>query len=104
MPDNVRDGKLEDFLRDLIETADPLIEHATQATSVAALIRQKHEPTLSAFDDSKATIHAWLAWQEVPGRPFGIAMRSLYFQPTRPAGQKFAAWFKELFQLNNPSS
>jgi hypothetical protein len=64
MPDNQHDGKLETFLRELIDQEDVLIGHAQAATE------QAHElgAGFAATKKIKAVLHAWLAWQEEPGR------------------------------------
>lgn len=95
MPDNVRDGKLEDFLGELIDENDPLIGHARSATEEAETIKR----TFRELDRLKAVLHCWLAWQKAPGRPYGTAMKARYFQPNHPVAEKFAAWFRQLFDL-----
>jgi hypothetical protein len=72
MPDNVQDGKLEDFLRTLINEQDGLIEHAETATDKA----KTRGAVFADADRIKAVIHAWLAWQIEPGKPYGLAMKS----------------------------
>jgi hypothetical protein len=96
MPDNQHDGKLEHFLRTLIDENDPLIGHA-QASSVAA--RDVHGAVFPEADLIKAVIHAWLAWQEEPGKPYGTAIRSRYFRHDSAAAQLFVWWFCELYEL-----
>lgn len=100
MPDNSREGMLEDFLRDLVAANDSLIDHANQSTDQA----MQKGATFSNIHRSKAVIHAWLAWQESPGKPFGQAVAAKYLQPDRPAGRAFASWFLKLFQLEVPES
>ncbi|MFP4173790.1 MAG: DUF3226 domain-containing protein [Candidatus Hydrogenedentota bacterium] len=95
MPDNRTAGILEDFLTNLMEEGDCLLGHAEEATVTA-----KHKG--ATFKDAyhqKAVIHAWLAWQEEPGQPFGTAITKRYLRADRPAGEQFARWFMKLFQL-----
>jgi hypothetical protein len=95
MPDNVQDGKLEDFLRTLISERDTLIGHAETATDQAKALG-------AAFTDAdriKAIIHAWLAWQDEPGRPYGLAMKAKYFRHDLPSALMFVKWFKVLYNL-----
>lgn len=96
MPDNEHDGKLEDFLRTLIDEGDPLIEHAQDSTDQAKALGAK----FSEPDTIKAVIHSWLAWQEEPGKPFGVAIKARYFQHNSPAADRFVAWFKKLYGLD----
>lgn len=96
MPDNQHDGMLENFLQDLIAAHDPLIDLAKRATAEAQLLGAKFRP----IDSPKATLHAWLAWQDEPGRPYGVAIRAKFFQPHLPAGTAFANWFRNLYGIS----
>lgn len=44
-------------------------------------------------------MHAWLAWQEEPGKPFGIALKAGYFDHQSPAADRFVDWFMQTFQF-----
>lgn len=96
MPDNVQDGKLEDFLRTLVRDGDPLILHAEESTNVA----QSRGATFSGLDKIKAIIHAWLAWQKEPGLPYGLAIKARFFRHDSPTAAVFVRWFKDLYQLS----
>jgi len=95
MPDNVRDGALETFLRELVSEGDKLIGPANKAADNAKDLGAKfpdvHHP--------KAVLHTWLAWQENPGRPYGTALRAKYFGVDSPAARAFVDWFRTLFRL-----
>ncbi|OHB68477.1 MAG: hypothetical protein A2V70_03165 [Planctomycetes bacterium RBG_13_63_9] len=95
MPDNQHDGTLETFLRALVAGSDPLIDHAEQSTKLA---REKGA-AFSEPDTRKAILHAWLAWQKEPGRPYGTAIRAKYFGHDSTAAKAFVNWFKRLFEL-----
>ncbi|HEY4309954.1 MAG TPA: DUF3226 domain-containing protein [Pirellulales bacterium] len=95
MPDNQRDGTLEHFLRDLISTDDTLIGHSETATATAKEIGAKFAETARL----KAQLHAWLAWQEEPGCPYGTAMRAHYFRHDNELAKRFVAWFRDLFGI-----
>lgn len=95
MPDNRREGKLEDFLRELIAEEDALIGHAEQATDEAVA----RGASFSKPDRIKAVVHTWLAWQEDPGRPFGTAVRAKFFDANAEAADAFVAWFKRLYGI-----
>lgn len=95
MPDNLRDGKLEDFLMTLIDANDPLIDHARVSTGEA----KARGASFSDPDALKATIHAWLAWQIEPGLPYGTAVKARYFSDDSPAAAAFVDWFKSLYKL-----
>ena len=100
MPDNEQPGKLEDFRKGLVDPTNPLLPHAQEATNGAKALG-------AAFPDakrSKAVLHAWLAWQENPGRPYGIAIKSGYLRHDSAAAKRFVAWFRELFALQGPTA
>ncbi len=44
-------------------------------------------------------MHTWLAWQEEPGKPFGIALKAGYFDHQSPAADHFVDWFMQTFQF-----
>ena len=93
MPDNQREGKLETLLRSLIDEQDTLIGHAEASTTAAKGMGAR----FSEPDQIKAVLHAWLAWQEEPGRPYGSAIRNRYFRCDSEAAKAFVKWFKQLF-------
>ena len=95
MPDNQRDGKLEDFLRDLIDEHDRLIGHAESSTDAAKDLGS----LFSDPDRIKAIIHTWLAWQVEPGKRFGIAMNAGWFRHDTETAQRFVRWFKTLYAI-----
>lgn len=96
MPDNERHGELEDFLEDLVDEDDVLHAYAREATQGA-------KPHGAAFPDgktSKAVLHAWLAWQENPGRPYGTAIAARYLRDDSDAALRFVSWFRRVFDLD----
>lgn len=93
MPDNRQSGALEEFLQDLVDSSDPLLPIARTSTDQA-------KDRGARFSDShrlKAVLHAWLAWQECPGLPYGTAMKSLYFSHDSANALAFVEWFKRVF-------
>jgi hypothetical protein len=93
MPDNRAGGMLEDFLRLLIPDGDVVFPHAESATDEAL----RRGAPIPAHLRSKGVVHAWLAWQEEPGRPFGQAITQRALDPASPKASEFVAWFKRLF-------
>ena len=79
MPDNQMKGILETFLRSLIPKASPLFDYVK--TSVAAI--PDSERRFKPGKEPKAIIHTWLAWQEEPGMPPGLAITAHYLVPVR---------------------
>ena len=93
MPDNRRTGALEDFLRDLIEEGDPLLPHAEDSAGRAQELGARFASTAAR----KAVLHTWLAWQQEPGRPYGVAIKARYFGATSAAADQFLTWFEQVF-------
>ena len=46
---------------------------------------------------SKALIHTWLAWQEDPGTPLGLAVTKRYLDGDHALAQQFVQWLLRLF-------
>ena len=94
MPDNQNTGYLENFLRFMVPVAQrTLFQHAE--ASVAGI--PPAERLFDPVDAPKALIHTWLAWQEDPGRPFGIAIRARFLDANVSEAAAFAAWLRNLF-------
>lgn len=93
MPDNRKTGALEDFLRDLINEADPLFSHAKDSAREAL----QHGAQYSEGDFQKAVLHTWLAWQVEPGLRYGTAIRARYFRANSAAANRFVHWFQHVF-------
>ena len=94
MPDNRRSGEVEAFLRDLVASNDPLLPIATQSTSSA-------KQAGALFPDNKsekAIVRAWLAWQEEPGLPYGLAVSKHYFLHDSTLALAFVDWFQRVFE------
>lgn len=95
MPDNVRTGMLETLLLAL-RVGDPALhDHARDATN--------HARTLGApFRDNhreKAELHAWLAWQDPPGRQLHEAVRARHLLPAPSVTDLFVGWFRQLYEI-----
>ena len=54
---------------------------------------QKYKPV----HRSKAKIHTYLAWQDVPGRPMGQAITTNILNANSELAVKFVKWLKKLF-------
>jgi hypothetical protein len=94
MPDNKVPGTLEDFLTRLVPAGDPCLPHAETSTQAALTLGAPLRPQ----NHSKGVIHAWLAWQEKPGQPFGKAINARTFDHETDEACAFVAWFRRLFQ------
>ena len=93
MPDNRRSGALEQFLQDLIEEGNLLLPVAVRSTENA----KAEGADFPESSRNKAVLHAWLAWQETPGLPYGLAIRARYFRADSPAATAFVQWYRNVF-------
>jgi hypothetical protein len=94
MPDNQLPGILEDFVAQLIPSADTLRGKAD------AILQEIEREGLQRFTDlhrPKAFIHTWLAWQADPGQPMGLAIRARALGHDSPTTLAFVAWLRRLF-------
>jgi hypothetical protein len=96
MPNNLLPGTLEDFAKRLIPAEDDLWQIAE--STVAAL------PLPRRFVDAierKAEIHTYLAWQQEPGTPLGLAVTKKYFQTDSSLAHLFVDWVRRLRNVSN---
>lgn len=93
MPDNEIRGMLEDFVALLVPEGDCLLSLANKALDSIPSDERRfivaHRP--------KALIHTWLAWQEQPGLPMGLAITTKYLDASSPHAVRFIEWIKRLF-------
>ena len=93
MPDNQREGALEQFLEDLVEEGDSLLPIAETSTVDARNSGAQFRPA----DHRKAILHTWLAWQKEPGLPYGAAVKAKCFRVDSPAALAFVEWYRRVF-------
>ena len=93
MPDNQREGALEQLLENLVDEHDPILLLAESSTT-DALTKGAEFPEVKR---RKAILHAWLAWQKEPGLPYGTAIRARYFRVDSPAALAFVEWYRSVF-------
>ena len=92
MPDNITDGMLEDFCARL--APDHFINYA--ATCVAGA----KEAGMTSFREphlSKAIVHTYLAWQDEPGLPLGLAVKARALNPDTDIAHRFHNFLIKLF-------
>lgn len=94
MPTNDTDGMLEDFLAMLVPPGDPVWPIAERATSDAMTAGAKLRPA----HQSKGCIHAYLAWQERSGMPFGTALTAEVLRHDEAIAQRFVQWLRNLYE------
>jgi hypothetical protein len=98
MPDNQLPGKIEDFIRLLVPPDKVKGTLWKRAEKSVQSIPQKNR-LFSDNDIPKANVFTYLAWQEEPGRPMGEAITRRYLTPDAEIANKFIAWIRKLFDL-----
>ena len=93
MPDNKRDGTIEDFLRELMADGDRIAPFAEKSTREA---KDAHGALFPDKDFKKAVMETWLAWQEEPGTSFGVAFQKNQLLKDKPLAQRFVSWVQTL--------
>ena len=94
MPDNDINGMLEDFVKYLIPANDDLLPEVEE---VLLSIENKDLSRYKPIHKSKARIHTWLAWQETPGTPMGLAIEKTYLTTNNKLCKLFVEWINKLF-------
>lgn len=92
MPDNISDGMLEDFCKQL--ACQESIKHAKKCVEKA---KELGYTTFIENHLSKATIHTLLAWQDEPGMPLGRAITANSLDGNKSAAKDFLKFINELF-------
>lgn len=94
MPDNQVPGTLENFVSFLIPDDDAsLWQYAIDCVDRIPEVRRH----FSMVDMPKAQIHTWLAWQQEPGQPLGIAITAKYLNADAPYALNLIDWVKQVF-------
>ncbi len=92
MPDNQVDGMLEDFCLRLAPEAS--VAYANQCVVEA---HKSGHSTFTKTHSAKATIHTYLAWQDEPGMPLGLAVTAKALDPTLPIAADFHNFLLRLY-------
>ncbi|MBE0656516.1 MAG: hypothetical protein IH602_02440 [Bryobacteraceae bacterium] len=98
MPDNTSMGMLEHFMAELVPEGDRLWDRACQSVNGIPEPDRRFKPQAKP----KAEVHTWLAWQEEPGTPLGLAVKKKYFDPSAPTAQAFVNWVNRLLAVEVP--
>ena len=94
MPNNQLNGMLEDFIAFLVPDKDALMPIAIDTLNN---IEKLHLNRYIPLHHSKALIHTWLAWQDDPGTPMGLAITKRYLTTDIDICTKFLDWIRILF-------
>ena len=92
MPDNRSIGELEDFVKRMIPTDDPVWPLSTKYIENIPCKGRK----FAKGKTLKAELHAWLATRRIPGR-MGAAIRAGDLNVDGPNCRAFVAWLQKLF-------
>jgi hypothetical protein len=95
MPDNQLDGMLENFIEFLVPPSDTLWPRAEECVAQIPERERRfpHEHRIKAY------VHTWLAWQEEPGTPLGLAITKRYLDADVPYAHQLMDWIRRLFDL-----
>lgn len=93
MPNNRLDGMLEDFCNELVDNPK-CIEFVTKCVEDA---KDFNYATFIEQHKTKAVIHTFLAWQNIPGMPLGQAITASILNPDNDLAQTFINWLNQLF-------
>lgn len=98
MPNNEKEGMLEDFLMEIAKNTDG-INYAKNC------VEEAKGKGLTSFKDvhkSKAIVHTYLAWHDEPGFTLGQAItKKKGFNPNISLVQDFIDWLGNLFEIKN---
>lgn len=94
MPNNDDSGMLEDFVKKLVPTDDKLMAYVDNSLNT---IEEAKVNKYKSIHKSKAKIHTWLAWQETPGTPMGLAIKKTFLDTNQELCKQFVAWSNRLF-------
>lgn len=94
MPNNNLNGMLEDFVSFLIPPDDELTIVADKTLNS---IEEQKLNRYQAIHKSKAHIHSWLAWQDDPGTPMGLAITKRYLTTDNDTCSSFIKWLTNTF-------
>ena len=102
MPDNQEQGYLEHFFEQLIDNQD---EFLGEAAAITEGFVQANRNRFSAIHLQKAKIKTWLAWQNDPELPMGLALRDYarlgYISLDTPLSNQFIVWLQLTFDMKD---
>jgi hypothetical protein len=93
MPDNQKEGMLEDWIKDCIIQAEQLLfQHATK------VIESLAQPKFKSIHRSKAEVATWLAWQETPGHGLYYALKEQLLDPNNTLFLGLTSWLAHMYR------
>lgn len=92
MPDNQSNGMMEDFYAQIVSPDNLLWDRAVKVVDEIPAAERLFSPN----HIMKANVHTWLAWQEEPGLPMGLGLKT-QSEATVARAEAFIAWLQRLF-------
>ena len=92
MPDNSSQGELEDFVREMVPSGDPVWSLAE--AFIGGLPEDARR--FAAARPAKAVLHAWLATKRKPGR-LATAIKDADLEVGGDLAQRYVLWLRRLF-------
>ena len=98
MPNNRLPGMLEDFAAFLLPEDDKMMPHVERFLDDIP----SEDRLFTDVHLSKARIHSYLAVQEEPGKPLGLAVTFRYLDAGREVVKPFLTWLTETLITDGP--
>lgn len=101
MPNNISNGRLEDFLFEKIDAKNELFMQVDSALKTLEANASGNTPLVSKMykpiHRDKAKLHTYIAWSKHPDVSMGIAVKASLFEKVSETEDKFRAWLEKLF-------
>jgi hypothetical protein len=98
MPNNEKQGMLEDFLMEMVKFPDICIKLAEDC--VARAVDEKCA-NFKKNHFSKAVIHTYLSWQNEPGDALALSIKQGKLNAKSPIAKKFLTWLTKVFEIES---
>lgn len=97
MPDNSLNGMVEDFVACMVPQDDRLLE---KTDAVLKCLEDNSLNQYKLVHHAKARMHTWLAWQDEPGMPMGMAITRRVLSTDGELCKRFVEWLCRLFDCD----
>lgn len=96
MPNNEYSGTLENFLLDMIDKEDVLLNKVEDVlTDIESLNIKRYKD----IDRNKAKVHTFLSWEKNPGKSLRTEIVSRVLNPRTKTAEIFFEWLKLLYSI-----
>ena len=96
MPDNKYKGTLENFLLEMVDDGDKLMEEVEREL---VHLEETGIKRYRDIDRNKAKIHTFLAWGKIPGASLHTAIMSRIFDSNVDLAGQFMDWIRRLYKI-----